>query len=196
MSARRSFVVVCLILLAILFGVFLGPRIRQTFGIEKEESPAVLTEIKRLNQLITVRYSIQRVVGIKEQKQPVGEESLLLMVQGEVQAGVDLAELSPASIHFSDPHTVAVMLPSAHIMNVFLDEKHTKVWDRHITWWTPWVDSDPDLEHKARQQAVDDVKAAALEMGILQQAQKNAELAIGDFLAALHLSATVKTGVS
>ena len=31
------------------------------------EPPAVLAQIKRLNQLATVRYSIQRIVGIKEE---------------------------------------------------------------------------------------------------------------------------------
>jgi hypothetical protein len=196
MSALRVSFVVCLALLASLSGVLFGPRIKKALRLERADSPAVVTAIQRLNQLITVRYSIQRVVGIKEQKQPLGEESLLLMVQGEVQAGVDLAHFDSASVHFSDPLTVAVLLPPAQIVNVFLDEKYTKVWDRRITWWTPWVDYNPDLEHKAREQALAEVKSAALEMGILQQAQKNAELAVRDFLAALHMSATVKTGVS
>jgi hypothetical protein len=196
MSALRVSLIVCLILLAMMCGVLFGPRLRNALGLERADSPAVVTEIQRLNQLITVRYSVQRVVGIKERKQPLGEESLLLMVQGEVQAGVDLAHLNPAGIRFLDPHTVIVLLPPAHIVNVFLDEKYTKVWDRRITWWTPWVDYDPDLEHKAREQALTDVKSAALDMGILQQAQKNAELAVHDFLKALHLSATVKAGVS
>jgi len=196
MSALRVSLVVCLALLAMLSGVLFGPRIKKALGLERADSPAVVTEIQRLNQLITVRYSIQRVVGIKEQKQPLGEESLLLMVQGEVQAGVDLAHFDSANIHYSDPHTVSVLLPPAQIVNVFLNEKYTKVWDRRITWWTPWVDYNLDLEHKAREQALADVKSAALEMGILQQAQKNAELAVDDFLQALHLAATVKTGVS
>jgi len=196
MSAVRVSLVVCLALLALLSGVLFGPRIKKALGLKKADSPAVVTEIQRLNQLITVRYSIQRVVGIKEQKQPLGEESLLLMVQGEVQAGVDLAHLDSANVYFSGPHTVAVLLPPARIVNVFLDEKYTKVWDRRITWWTPWVDYNPDLEHQAREQALAEVKSAALEMGILQQAQKNAELAVHDFLQALHVAATVKTSVS
>jgi hypothetical protein len=196
MSALRVSLVVCLVLLALLLGVVFGPGIRRALALEGADSPAVVTEIQRLNQLITVRYSIERVVGVKERKEPVGEESLLLMVQAEVQAGVDLAHVDSAGVHFSDPHSVIVLLPRAQIVNVFLDEKYTKVWDRRITWWTPWVGYDPDLEHKAREQALEDVKSAALSMGILQQAQRNAELAVRDFLAALHLTATVKTGVS
>jgi hypothetical protein len=45
-----------------------------------------------------------------------------------------------------------------------------------------WVPYDPDLEHKARLQGLEDVRKAALQMGILDQAQKNAELAIRDLL--------------
>jgi hypothetical protein len=196
MSALRVSFIVCLTLLAVLCGVFFGPRIKQALGLETADSPAVVTQIQRLNQLVTVRYSIQRVVGVKEPKEPLGEESLLLMVQGEVQAGVDLAGFDSANVHFSGPHAVAILLPPPRIVNVFLDEKYTKVWDRRITWWTPWVGYDPDLEHKARQQALEDVKSAALTMGILQQAQQNAERTVRDFLTALHLTATVKTGVS
>jgi uncharacterized protein DUF4230 len=196
MRALRVSLVVCLAMLALLSGVLFGPRLKRAFGLERADSPAVVSEIQRLNQLVTVRYSIQRVVGVKEPKEPVGEESLLLMVQGEVQAGVDLAHFDSANIHFSGPHAVVVLLPPPQIVNVFLDEKYTKVWDRRITWWTPWVGYDPDLEHKARQQALEDVKSAALSMGILQQAQRNAEWTVRDFLEALHLAPTVKTGVS
>jgi hypothetical protein len=200
MSALRVSFIVCLVLLAVLLavssGVVFGPRLKRAFGLQAVESPAVVTEIQRLNQLVTVRYSIQRVVGIKEARQPLGEESLLLMVQGEVRAGVDLAEFSSANIRVSAPHSVVILLPPPRIVNVFLDEKYTKVWDRRITWWTPWVGYDPDLEHKARQQALEDVKSAALAMGILPQAQQNAERTVRDFLAALDWTATVKTGVS
>jgi len=196
MNALRVSFIGCIALLAMVSGVLFGPRLKQALGLEGTASPAVVTGIQRLNQLVTVRYSIQRVVGVKEPKEPLGEESLLLMVQGEVQAGVDLADFNSANVRFTGPHSVVVLLPPARIVNVFLDEKYTKVWDRHITWWTPWVGYDPNLEHKARQQALDDVKSAALNMGILQQAQQNAETTVRDFLAALHFAATVKTAVS
>ena len=67
---------------------------------------------------------------------------------------------------------MTLRLPPAKLFHVFLDEKQTKVWDRHITWWTPWVPFDPDLEHKARLTAQEDVRAAALKMGILDEAHR------------------------
>jgi hypothetical protein len=132
-------------------------------------------------------------VGIKEEKVPVGEESILLMVQGEVLAGVDLDRVRARDVEYSGNRSVVIALPPAQVLNNFLDENQTKVWDRHITWWTPWVPYDPDLEHKARLQAIHDVRDAALKMGILDQAEKNAKVSIRDLLSAFGLQANFKT---
>ncbi len=153
------------------------------------DAPAILVRVKQLKQLVTVRYSIQRVVGITEPRVPLGSESILIMVQGEALAGVDLAALTPKDLRMSGDH-VLIRLPDAKLLDTFLDEKQIKVWDHQITWWTPWVAVDPDLEHRARLQALSDVRAAALEMGILDQAASNAESAVRDLLAAFNIKAT------
>jgi len=156
-------------------------------------SPAtIVTEVRKLNQLVTVQFSIQRVVGIREPKVPVGEESILLMVQGEVLAGVDLDRLRDRDVTYGGDRSVTVALPPARLFKSFLDESQTKIWDRHITWWTPWVPYNPDLEHKARLQAISDVRDAALKMGILERAQRNAEASIRELFSTLNLQANFK----
>ncbi len=152
----------------------------------------VITQVQKLSQLITVRYRIQRVVGMTEAKEPVGEESILLMVEGEVQAGVDLQHLTAADVTAGRNGALTVTLPPASIVSTSLDENKTKVWDRHITWWTPWAPYDPDLEHKARLKAVGDIRQAALEMGILDQARTNAQTALGDLFGTLGWKVNVK----
>ena len=179
--------------LVLLITIFSYSYVRYSFGIRRLDAVSVITQIKQLKQLVTLRYSIQRVVGLREPKVPIGEESILLMVEGQALAGVDLAKLTVRDIRYTDKRSVTITLPAAKLFDTFLDEKQTKVWDRQITWWTPWVPFDPDLEHKARLQAIDDVRAAALRMGILSQAQTNAESAIRDLLTALDLRATFKT---
>jgi hypothetical protein len=179
--------------LALLSGIFITQYLRGVFGIHRLDSASVVTQVRRLNQLVTVKYTVQRVVGMREPKVPFGEESILLMVQGQVLAGVDLATVTVHDIHYTGPRSMAITLPSAKLFEAFLDEKQTKVWDRQITWWTPWVPSDPDLEHKARLQAIEDIRSAALSMDILAQAQRNAEDGIRNFLSAFDLQATFKT---
>lgn len=135
----------------------------------------VLREVRPLRELVTVRYSIQKVAGVREDKVPVGSESLLLIVQAQVLGGVDLAQLKDKDIRMDDQKRVEIKLPPAKILHINLDEKNTKVWDRTKTWWTPWVPYDPELEHKARLEALESVKQEALAMGILLDAQVNAQ---------------------
>jgi hypothetical protein len=146
------------------------------------DAPAVVKEIQQLNELVTVKYSIQKVVGLKEEKVPFGAEQILLMVQADVLGGIDLTALSTSDVQVMANNTVIVTLPPPKVMHVYVDEKQTRVWDRSKTWWTPWVPYNPELEQKARLDALEAVQAAALEMGILSNAQENAEKTIRGFL--------------
>ncbi len=146
------------------------------------DPPAVLAQVQQLNELATVRYTIQKVVGLTEQKEPIGAESILLIMQARVQAGIDLASMRSADITFGPDRIVVLRLPPAKILNVSVDEKETKVWDRQKTWWAPWVPYSIDLEHRARMSGLDAIKQAALNMGILRQAEQNAETSIRGLL--------------
>jgi hypothetical protein len=146
--------------------------------------PATVLQIQQLHELGTVKYRIQKVIGIKEPKIPFGEESLLLVVQGTVVAGIDLNRITSSDV-FEIPGGVAVRLPEARILHAYLDENQTRVWDRRITWWTPWVPFSPELETRARQQAVREVEEAARGMGILEQARQNARQSISTLLRTL-----------
>jgi len=147
------------------------------------DAPAILQQVQQLNELVTVKYSIQKVVGLKEEKVPFGSESVLLMVQATVLGGVDLASVGSEDISVSADSHVTIKLPPPKIMHVFINDQDTKVWDREKTWWTPWVGFNPDLEQKARLAALEAVQVAAQEMGILSNAQQNAETAIRGFLS-------------
>jgi len=148
------------------------------------DAPAVVKEIQQLSELVTIKYSIQKVIGLKEEKVPFGSEQVLLMVQADVLGGVDLAALSTNDVQVAPNNTVTARLPMAKVLHVYVDEKQTRVWDRSKTWWTPWVPFNPELEQKARLAALEAVQAAALEMGILSNAQQNAQKTVWEFLHA------------
>jgi Protein of unknown function (DUF4230) len=146
------------------------------------DAPAMVREIQSLSELVSVKYTVQKVVGLEEKKTPVGAEKLLLIVQAEVLAGVDLAALPPGAIKILPHNEIKIALPPARIFHIVIDDKETKVWDRQITWWTPWVSPNPDLERQARLAANKSVEQAALDMGILDQARRNAETVIRNLL--------------
>lgn len=139
------------------------------------ERPVVLAQVKQLNELATVRYAIQKVVAIREDKQPVGSESILLILQARVEAGINLDGMHADDITIRRDGGITVRLPPPKILNVYVDEKNTKVWDRQKTWWTPWVPYSLDLEQRARMAGLDSARQAALDMGILANAERNAE---------------------
>ncbi|HVM59418.1 MAG TPA: DUF4230 domain-containing protein [Verrucomicrobiae bacterium] len=148
------------------------------------DPPAIVREIQDLSELVTVKYSIQKVIGLEENKVPFGSERILLLVQGQVLGGVDLAGLNVNDVEVSADGAVAVRLPPPKVMHVYLDEKQTRVWDRSKTWWAVWEPFDPELEQKARLAALEDIQVAAAQMGILRNAQTNAETAIRKLLRA------------
>ena len=148
------------------------------------DSPALLREVQRLNELVTVKYTIQKVVGLEEQKQYLGSEKILLITQAKVLAGIDLSQLRAENIIVTKAKARLIQLPPAKILYVVINEKETKVWDRQITWWTPWLPYSKDLEGRARQAAIESTKQAAIDMGILTEAEKNARTSIQALLQA------------
>lgn len=158
------------------------------------DSAAVVREIQRLNELVTVRYNIQKAIGLKEEKVPFGSEQVLLLVQATVLGGVDLAAVTPADVQLdAASRRVAIQLPPPRVLHVFINDKDTQVWDRSKTWWTPWVAYNPQLEQQARQAALEAVQQAALQMGILSNAQQNAATTLRGFLQTLGLETVAIT---
>src|SRR5580698_9335526 len=98
---------------------------------------SVVQEIQRLNELVSVKYTIQKVVGLEEKKVPFGSEKLLLFVQAEVLAGIDLSTLAVRDVKLLSAKRFEVVLPPPKVVHIVIDDNQTKVWDRSITWWTP-----------------------------------------------------------
>ena len=86
---------------------------------------SVVHQIQRLNELVSVKYTVQKVVGLEEQKVPFGSEKLLLFVQAEVLAGIDLSKLAAADIKWLPAKRMQVMLPPPKIEHVVIDDKET-----------------------------------------------------------------------
>src|SRR5437763_14907605 len=121
MQRLKKFGFAVAIILIRLIGVALFHRFYSGWSMRDLSSPAVLVQIQKLKQLVSVRYSIQRVVGMTEPKIPFGEESILLIVQGEAVAGVDLGKLGQRDVRFTGENRVTLRLPSAKLMDTYLD---------------------------------------------------------------------------
>ncbi len=147
--------------------------------------PAVVDRIQRLQRLETVVYSVDKLVtGAKENPllpDFLTGDRLLMMVHGEVVAGIDFANLKPADVRV-DGKQVHLHLPAAQVFSTRLDSAKTRVYSRQTGFL---VSSDPNLETQVRQEAERQLQEAALADGILRTAQQNALSTISSLLQGL-----------
>ena len=181
--------VVAGVLLAVIFFLFSRNILSEAPAVRTLNASVVVHEIQSLNELVSVKYTVQKVVGLEEKKVPLGSEKLLLFVQAEVLAGIDLSGITARDVKLLPDRRVQIALPPPKIVHIVIDDKATKVWDRQITWWTPWVPFNPDLERQARLTARDAIEQGAIEMGILDQARRNAETGIRGLLETIGVKA-------
>lgn len=142
----------------------------------------IVHEINELARLETASMELEKVIRAERDQDLLWGalgETLIFVAYGEVIAGVDLAKMQPADMQVIDPDTVMVYLPDVEIFVATLDNQRSYVADRDTGVLT---NSDPTLETQVRQAAEQEILEAALEAGILREANQNAETYMRTFL--------------
>ena len=149
------------------------------------DQPTVIRQIRALQRLETVSYTMDKIIS-GERENPVlpaflAGDKLLLVVHGEVIAGVDLSKLQANDVVVNG-RSVTIHLPQAEVFTTRLDSAKTRVYSRETGLFsTP----DPNLESEVRQEAERQLQAAALEDGILKTASQNASQTLTTMLSGL-----------
>jgi hypothetical protein len=168
----------------VLLGRFFSAVTGRTLSIDASQ-PTVVDRIQKLQRLETVVYTMDKLVtGAKENPllpDFLTGDRLLLMVHGEVVAGIDFANLKPDDVRI-DGKQVHLHLPAAQVFATRLDSARTRVYSRQTGLLVP---TDPNLETQVRQEAERQLQDAALADGILKTAQQNASSTISSLLQGL-----------
>ncbi len=153
--------------------------------------PAVVQRIQRLQRLETVVYSMEKIVtGTQDNAylpKFLGGDRILLIVHGEVTAGIDLAKLDESKIHINGDR-IEIELPPAEIFSTRIDNERTRVYSRETGLFTM---PDPNLESEARREAERQIGKSALESGILKTAADNGRVTLTGLLEALGFQTVV-----
>lgn len=154
--------------------------------------PSVVNKIQRMQRLETVSYSLDKIVEGERQSPILPDflvgDKLLLVVHGEVIAGIDLSQLKAGDVHIQG-RAIQVHLPPSQIFVTSLDNTKTRVYSRTTGLLVP---EDPNLESEVRAKAQEQIQQAALADGILSTASKNACATVTSMLLGLGFeSATV-----
>ncbi len=122
-------------------------------------------------------------------------DHIYLFAAARVGAGVDLAELTEDSFSVDqETGVVSIEVPRAEIFYVYLDSDSTTVLDRDTGLLTK---GDDQLESTTRAEAERILQAQALEAGILERAQQNAEEVLGGFFRSMgYTDVVIETVVS
>jgi hypothetical protein len=133
-----------------------------------------INEVRALARLETIQYSIEKVITAETGQGTFDflfGDRMLFVAHGVVIAGIDMEKIGPDQLRLENG-VLYVTLPPAEIFVATLDNQKSYVYDRETGFLNKGVQ---DLETLARQSAEDEIRKAALEDGILQQAQTNAE---------------------
>ncbi len=149
-----------------------------------------INEVRALARLETIQYSIEKVItgetGGGTFKAIFGDK-ILFVAHGTVIAGIDMAKIQPEDMRFENG-MLTVRLPPAELFIATLDNEKSYVYERDTG---ILAQPNADLETLVRQRAEEEIRKAALEDGILQQAQLNAEAYLFKFFAALGYPNTI-----
>jgi hypothetical protein len=134
----------------------------------------IIHDVRSLARLETIQYTMEKVITAEEGQDALGflfGDRLLFVGHGQVIAGIDMAKLRPEDM-WVEGQVLYMRLPPAEIFIVNIDNEKSYVYDRNTGLLRQ---GDINLERAARIAAEQEIMNAALEDGILQLAQQNAE---------------------
>ncbi|RPH56166.1 MAG: DUF4230 domain-containing protein [Chloroflexi bacterium] len=144
----------------------------------------IIKDIRALARLETIQYSIEKVITAEIGQGNFGflfGDKLLFVAHGYVIAGIDMEKIQPEDMRMVSG-VLNVRLPPSEVFVATLDNEKSYVYDRETGLLTQ---GDQNLESTARKAAESEIQKAALEDGILNLAQQNAETFLSKFFGAL-----------
>ena len=201
---RRSFVPIAIVLGALAMFVVIGiwvvsslrdladavptpADIAAVFEPEpyEEIGPVVISSIRDMSNLTTVE-TVQYTIVDKGTDRGWLEwargDSLQLFAVAKIGAGIDLSQITVRNVSLDDQGVVEITVPPAEIQYVSVDNEATQILDRETGLFTK---GDPRLETDARQVAEEVLVQAALDDGVLADAEANARQVLTTFLLGL-----------
>jgi hypothetical protein len=147
----------------------------------------VVTQLRGASELTTAIFAMEAVVPTKSDRTlagyVIGSTNLLYIAYGEVRAGVDLSQLTSDMVQVGDESAIYVTLPPAQILDSKLDLSRSNVYDYSRGFWGLGPDAAPELQTLAQREALAKIEATACTEGLLTEANRRAELAVGQLLA-------------
>lgn len=157
----------------------------------------VVKQVRGASELTTSVFTMESVVPTRQEQKlgnyTIGATTLLYIAHGEVRAGVDLKDLSPADVQVKDK-TIQLRLPAPRILDSKIDVNKSSVYDYNRGFLGLGPDVAPQLQTLAQRETLKKIEKAACDQGILRQANDRAQLVVEKLLStAGHKQVVVQT---
>jgi hypothetical protein len=169
---KKVAIAIGVIAITIALGLFIGVLSYRWMGSQSGRifnTATLLKKVQTLSQFVTVKYNLEKVVVLEDAKW-YGDSHVVLVAHGVVKAAIDLDQLGPNDIRISDKK-ISITLPRSRVVDAYLDDQRTQILERATGVLRIF---DKDLEQNARRQAVEELRLAALQNGILNDASDRA----------------------
>jgi uncharacterized protein DUF4230 len=149
------------------------------------DQPTVVRQIQQLQKLETVSYTMDKIIGGARDNPYLPKflagDRILLVVHGEVVAGVNLANIKNSDVSVQG-HNISLHLPHAEVFSTRIDNAKSRVYSRDTGLFSS---PDPNLESEVREEAERQLQQSAVVDGILKSADQNARNTVTGMLTGL-----------
>ncbi len=178
-------------LVALLGGAYwLGTRAPEPGGpgVHARSTATVVLAVRELSRLEGATAHVEKVIELTDAQQRLfglldAKDAILLVAVGDVVAGADLSRLSEGDVQVdAATGAVRVTLPAPEVFSAALDETQTHVYERRTD---VLASRNEQLEGLARQDAEKQMRAAAVDQGLLERARASIERTLRSLLHSL-----------
>ncbi len=180
MGIFKRYFQIIVVLITIVLTIFLWEKFKNfsPFAIKDIQTThnMVLKEMTVLGKLELSNFAFRDVVEQELVRDYLPNPKAILIVQGEAIGCLDLTKIKADDITTKDD-TLIVHLPDPELCSYRIDHSKSKIYDTEYAFM-----NEQSLMNEAYTRAEAKIKQSALEMGILEQTKKNAELVLKPLL--------------
>ena len=180
MGIFKRYFQIIVVLITIVLTIFLWEKFKNfsPFAIKDIQTThnMVLKEMTVLGKLELSNFAFRDVVEQELERDYLPNPKAILIVQGEAIGCLDLTKIKADDITTKDD-TLIVHLPDPELCSYRIDHSKSKIYDTEYAFM-----NEQSLMNEAYTRAEAKIKQSALEMGILEQTKKNAELVLKPLL--------------
>src|SRR6218665_992043 len=171
---------ILIIFFIVLGSIFLWEKLKSFNPFSQQEIKTthnmVLKEMSVLGKIELANFTFRDVVEQELKFNYLPNPKAILIVQGNAVGCIDLAKVKPEDVATKDD-TLIVHLPDPELCHYSIDHKNSRIYDTQYAFM-----NEQTLLNEAYSRAQEKIKQSALEMGILEQTRKNADLVLRPIL--------------